>query len=146
MVSFCLIILCLNIDALSYGVAYGTKKTKLKTGYIFSISLLSTLFFLISLYSSKYIYHYFNARLCEILNGLILITLGLSYIKPQNLNQKNTPSNNNFSLKKSLLECFAFSVDAIFTALLSGFSSNFIIFFCLLYIPLFLCWLSVIKI
>ena len=133
MISFCLLILCLNINAFSYGVAYGAKKVKLKLPYITSLSILSTLLFLIPLYFSKYIYQYFNKRLCEVLNGIILIILGLSYLKPKKEQQKNTPQTNNSSLKKLFLECFAFSVDAIFTAFLSGFSGNFFLFFVFFY-------------
>ena len=134
MLSFCLLILCLNIDALSYGVAYGTKNTKLGLKFILSISLLSTIFFLISLYFSRFIYHYFNDRVCEILNGVILIFLGISYIKPKKIKQKNTPSLNEISLKKSFWECFAFSIDAIFTAFLSGFSGDFFLFYVFFYL------------
>ena len=127
MLTFFLIILCLNIDALSYGISYGLSKKKIKIKYIFLICFMSTIMFAIPLGISKYIYQIFNPFLLRIINAIILIILGLSYIlKKQEINQ--TKKQDKFSFKTCFLECFAISVDAIFTALLSGFSDNFYIF------------------
>ena len=132
MLSFALLILCLNIDALSYGVSYGAKKIKLKILYILSVSVLSTIIFLIPLSLSKYIYSYFNERVCEVINGIILIFLGISYIVPKKDKTKTPLTRESFTFKKFLLECFAISADAFFTALLSGFSEK-IFAFCIIF-------------
>ena len=158
MLSFLLIILCINIDALSYGVAYGFKKVKLRIIYIFLMTLLSTVFFAIPLCISKYIFQYFNQIICNIINGLILIIFGIYYFlqkspdfsekneqnfdKNYNLDNKITSKNNinkidnnykKFNFKSFFIETLVISVDAIFTALLSGFSSNFTIFYIFFY-------------
>ena len=178
MLSFFLLILCLNIDALSYGIAYGIKKIKFKIHFILCLSLLSSLMFALPLLVSKYIYMYFDEYVLRIINAIILIMLGIKYIltKPQNFkkihknyiklfinNKKNNKFKNNtlnycknkifinkiefnpfyFNNKKSSVlsnsfkqnfgECVAFSVDAIFTALVSGFSANYYLFSVLFY-------------
>lgn len=133
MLSFALLILCLNIDALSYGISYGIKKIKLNFLYILSVSVLSTLIFLIPLSLSKYIYSYFNERVCEIINGIILIILGITYIIPKKDKTKTPLAKETFTFKKFLLECFAISADAFFTALLSGFSEKFFVFCIIFY-------------
>ena len=164
MLSFLLIILCINIDALSYGIAYGFKRVKLKISYIFYVTILSTLFFAVPLYISKYIFQYFNPIICNIINGLILIIFGIYYFlqkspdykektskkshfeqnfdKKYILEKENTEKNNinkinnnykKFNFKLFFIETLIISVDAIFTALLSGFSSNFTIFYIFFY-------------
>lgn len=130
MTSSLLLILCLNLDALSYGVAYGSKKVKLNLKYIISITILSTLFFSLALISSKYIFRYLNKNTCNLINGIVLILLGISYIIPKKEKEK-TPEN--FSFKKYFFECLIISVDAIFTALLTGFLSDFFIIFIFFY-------------
>ena len=178
MLSFFLLILCLNIDALSYGIAYGIKKIKFKIPFILCLSLLSTLMFALPLFFSKYIYMYFDEFVLRIVNAVILIILGIKYIltKPQNFkkihkkyvklfknnkkinnlknntltyyenkilinkikfkpfyfdNKKSSVLNNSF--KQNFGECVAFSVDAIFTALVSGFSASYYLFSVLFY-------------
>ena len=134
MLSFSLLILCLNIDALSYGAAYGSKGKKLSLPYIFLITFMSTIMFSIPLGLSKYIFQYFNKKTLSIINGIILILLGISYIIPKNSDkEKNIVINKNFSFKQCFLECLAISVDAIFTALLSGFSDNYFLFCVIFY-------------
>lgn len=180
MLSFFLIILCLNIDALSYGIAYGIKRTKFKILFVINMSLLSTVLFAVPLYVSKYIYEYFNETLLQIINGIILIILGIKYIFSKSKNQnikknkekiikkleklnysqnttnkicknknkiKNKYKNIKFwkpkqkknticfknNFKQCFLECTAFSVDAMFTALLSGFSANYYVFSVIFY-------------
>ena len=126
MTTFLITILCLNIDALSYGISYGISKVKIKFKYIFFISTLSTIFFMIPLGISKYIYQYFNEFLLRIINAIILFILGLSYILKKQENNQTKKQELNF--KTCFFECVAISVDAIFTAILSGFSGNFYIF------------------
>lgn len=127
MASFLLTILCLNLDALSYGISYGVIKTHIKFKYLIFITCLSTLFFAIPLFVSKYIYEYFNPLTLRFINAGILFLLGIIYIIK---NSKNTPTKKQvkLSFKTCFFECIAISIDAIFTAILSGFSGNFFIF------------------
>ena len=126
MTTFLITILCLNIDALSYGISYGISKIKINLKYIFFITIISTILFAIPLAISKYIYTLFNKKILEIINGIILIILGLSYILKKSEDLQTKKQGLNF--KTCFFECIAISVDAIFTAILSGFSANYFIF------------------
>ena len=131
MAGFLLLILCLNLDALSFGVAYGLKKQKFSLFFILKLSVFSTFLFSVPLYLSKFLFKYFNRIVCNIINGLILIVLGLFY-----LFKRSNPidSTENKSTKKSFVgETVAFSVDAFFTAFLGGFPLNFYVFFVVFY-------------
>ena len=127
MISFLLTILCLNLDALSYGISYGITQTKIKLKYIFFINILSTIFFSIPLYLSKHIYNLFNPQILKYTNALILIILGIFYIF-KNKKNKQIKKQTLLSFKTCFFECIAISIDAIFTAILSSFSGNFFIF------------------
>lgn len=172
MLTFFLLILCVNIDALSYGIAYGLKKEKFSIGYILLTTLLSSLLFAVPLYYSRYIYKYFDETSCHIINAIILILLGIYYLIPKkhrksrkrtiflnknyiklgitfkksrinyeacymlhsNYSQNNLlKKHKNSMVARFFCECIAISVDAIFTAFLSGFSANFYIFAVLFY-------------
>lgn len=199
MLAFSLLVLCLNIDALSYGIANGAKKNQFSLIYIFLICITSTLMFAVPLAISKYVFQYFDEQVCHIINGIVLILLGINYLIPKNLKIKNkknnrktsnnilnnsieqiqnqksdkfyqndneqncqTPNQPNYSqntninkerntdcysqnkdsapikkprisLLKSFCECLVISVDAIFAAFLSNFSSNLYLFFVFLY-------------
>lgn len=127
MASFLLTILCLNLDALSYGISYGITRIRIKIKYITFISALSTLLFAIPLYFSKYIYKYFDPVLLKYINALVLFALGIIYIVKNKKNdeiKKQAPLN----FKACFFECIAISIDAIFTAILSCFSTKFFIF------------------
>ena len=132
MLSYILLILCLNIDALSYGVATGLKKEKLSLIKILLFSLGSTILFSIPLAISKYVFKYFNRTFCNILNGIILIILGIFYLAPKS--EKNQENNKEKTPTKSVIfECITVSVDAMFTALLGGFTTKFFLFFVFFY-------------
>ena len=126
MTTFLITILCLNIDALSYGISYGISKTKINLKYIIFITTLSTIMFMIPLSISKYICNYFNERVLEIINAIILFILGICYIIKKQ--EKNKTKKQELNFKSCFFECVAISIDAIFTAILSGFSGNFYIF------------------
>ncbi len=126
MTTFLITILCLNIDALSYGISHGITKTKINLKYIIFITTLSTIMFMIPLSISKYICGFFNEKLLEIINAIILFILGISYIIKKQ--EKNQIKKQELNFKTCFFECVAISVDAIFTAILSGFSGNFYIF------------------
>jgi len=157
MLSFLVLILCINIDALSYGVAYGLKKQKFNILYILAVCILSTIMFAIPLYFSKYIFNYFDETICHIINSIVLILLGIHFFlqkntkNTKNIEENNKKSNNNaenvkilssdnettvkhkINFKQYFLECLVISVDAIFTALLSGFNDKNYIFYVLFY-------------
>lgn len=130
MVTFLLLILMLNIDALSFGIAYGLKKQKIHPVVITFISLLSTFLFAIALALSKYIYTWFNPTVLRLINAFVLIYLGFTYIfkkeKEKNLELK-------LGFKQGFIECIIISIDAIFTAILSGFNANYYIFAVIFY-------------
>lgn len=189
MLAFSLIILCLNLDALSYGIANGAKGRKFSFWYTMLVCVMSTVMFAIPLFVSKHVFQYFDETICKCVNAGILIILGIFYLLPKNrknkkkqinnklknieieqITQKNqvvqnqnysqnilsnqssqhkqrcqkttTFNKNNDNVSKNLkkndsnqfvkvpfsrcfLECLAISVDAIFTAFLSGFSESF---------------------
>ena len=77
MFSFLITIICLNLDALSYGISYGVIQTKINLKYIFFINIISTSLFSIPLYISKYIYTLFNPKILRYTNAIILIILGI---------------------------------------------------------------------
>ena len=60
MAGFLLLILCLNIDALSFGVAYGIKKVKFSLWFVLKVSILSSIFFAIPLLLSQFLFKYFD--------------------------------------------------------------------------------------
>ena len=128
MLSFIIILLCVNIDALSFGISYGMRENKIKLSTIIFISTLSTILFLIPLFLSKTIMSYFDKEICNLINGVFLITLGVIYIFETN---KKTPKS--LSLRESIFECFIISVDAIFTALFNGYLLKNYIFYIILY-------------
>lgn len=127
MTSFLLTILCLNLDALSYGISYGIKKIKIPLKYILFIFSLSTFLFLIPLSISRYICKFFNPLVLRLINALILILLGIIYII-KNKKEEQEKKQVVLCYKSCFFECLAISTDAIFTAILSGFSGDFFIF------------------
>lgn len=203
MLTYIFLILCVNIDALSYGIAYGLQKKVFNFFYILAVALLSTALFAVPLYFSKYIFQYFDRTVCYIVNAVILISLGVFFIIPKknkseinksylknygyigfkkakNIQKIESKFPNN-SLKcikifdnatmccenldvrfakykdrievnakffkkrsgksavknkivKYFYETIAISVDAIFTAFLSGFSDNFYLFLVFFYL------------
>ena len=131
MAGFLLLILCLNLDALSFGIAYGARKNRFTFWFVLKLSLFSTILFAIPLFLSKFLFKYFDRTVCNIINGVILIILSLTYFFKK---EKSTNENiDHFSKKKFLGECFAFSVDAFFTAFLGGFPLNFYLIFVIFY-------------
>lgn len=131
MATFLILILCLNIDALSFGVTYGLKKIKFNFFFVLKISLISTIFFIVPLILSSQLYKYLDKNICNIINGVVLILLSISYFFKKT-NDKQIDIQNQ-STKNFLCECLAFSVDAIFTAFLGGFPIEFYSFFVIFY-------------
>lgn len=131
MTTFLITILCLNIDALSYGISYGITNKKIKIKYIAFITTISTILFAIPLNFSKYIYYYFDKKTLQIINAMVLFVLGLSYIFKKQSNTKTKKQE--LSFKTCFFECIAISIDAVFTAILSGFSGKYFIFLIFFY-------------
>ena len=128
MLSFIIILLCVNIDALSFGISYGMRGVKIKTSTTLLISILSTLLFSIPFLVSKFVMGFLDQKICFLINGFFLIILGLVYIIETD---KKTPKILN--LKNSIFECFIISIDAIFTALFYGYLFKNHIFYIFLY-------------
>ena len=128
MLSFLIIILCINIDALSFGISYGLRKQKIGFFINIFITTFSTLFFTIPLVTSKLIFSHLNNNICNLLNGIFLIILGLFYIF-----ENNKKSHKNLTIKNSFIECFIISIDAIFSAIFNGYLINTYIFYIIFY-------------
>lgn len=131
MAAFLLLILCLNIDALSFGVTYGLKKIKFNFFFSLKICIISSIFFAVPLFLSPLVFKYLDRSLCNIINGIILILLSIMYFTKSSGKKKKQIENH--STKNFMYECLAFSVDAIFTAFLGGFPANYYIIFILFY-------------
>ena len=138
MIKSIFLITALSLDAFSFGLAQGFKNNKIKILYIFTMAFISTLLFFIPLILSQYIFQYFDKYICNIVNGFILILLGLYYLikyfleKNCKNNTKNV-KNNKFCLKFCILSTFPISLDAIFTALLNGYTMTNITFITITY-------------
>lgn len=132
MIAYILLILTINIDALSYGIAYGINKQRIKISTILFICIFSTILFAIPLYFSKYIMQYFNELILKLINGIVLILLGIFYLLKKTSSEKKDIELKQ-SFKQVFFECLAISTDAIFTALISGFNQNFYIFLVFFY-------------
>lgn len=132
MITFLITILCLNIDALSYGISKGLTQKFIPQKFIFFITITSTIMFAVPLGISKYIYNLFNPKILRLINAAVLFLLGLKYIfeKPKDNKQKKQDF---FKVKSCLLESIIISIDAIFTAILSGFFGDFFIFYIFFY-------------
>ena len=129
MVTIILLVLAVSLDALSFGLAQGFNKNSISLFYAFCMSMLSTILFAIPLYISSFIYKYLNSSVCYIINGIILLLLGLFYLKNavfKNISKQGT--NNALNFKNCMVAVLPISLDAIFTAFLSGYELNYIIF------------------
>ena len=87
---------------------------------------------MIPLAISKYIYEYFNELFLRLINAAVLIIFGLKFIFEKQ-DETKIKKQANFSVKSCFIECLIISVDAIFTALLSGFSANYYLISVLFY-------------
>lgn len=138
MLTIILLILALSLDAFSFGFAQGFKKYKLTLVNCLIMSAISTFLFTVPLYLSQFVFKYFNEQVCNIINGIILILLGLYYLYDfiKSKNYKIEDKNNKIiplRLKICILSTFPISLDAIFTALLNGYSVTYIISAILIY-------------
>lgn len=149
MFTIILLILAISLDALSFGLAQGFNKNSI--GYIncFFMSVLSTLLFAVPLYLSQLVVQYLDEKICYLLNGIVLLCLGIFYlVQFFVLLQKKEPplekkENSKLTLGYCLISTIPISLDAIFTAFLSGYSLQYIIFgvifyFVITYIALFI--------
>lgn len=136
MITIIILIITISIDAMSFGFAQGVLNNKIPLFYCLIMTILSTILFSIPLLLSKYIFSFFSENICNFVNGILLITLGFVYLlnlfKPKN--KKNIKNNlNKINLKTIIIETFPISLDAIFTALLNGYTLNSLLFCIILY-------------
>ena len=143
------LIIAISIDAMSFGFAQGFQKKYITILNCLIMTIISTLLFTIPLYLSSFVFKYFNEQLCNIINGIVLIILGIYYLvknlttsKNRNL-EKNNVNIEHLCLKNCILSTFPISLDAIFTTFLNGYSIPDIIFaiiffFCFTFISILL--------
>lgn len=139
MITIILLIIAISFDAMSYGLAQGLKNIKVPFFYVMVMTLISTMLFTLPLYLSKYIAKYISEVLLNIINGSILIILGIfyliSYFKTikQEVYTKNSDKQI-LSLKSAIASTFPISLDAIFTAIFTGYTLQFVLFGIIFYI------------
>lgn len=143
MLTITLLIIAVSIDAMSFGLAQGLKKIKITFIYIACMSILSTILFSVPLYLSRFIVEYLSEFWLDLVNGIILLALGIYYIaiyfvdlkKQDNLDiyvSKNE-SITFMKLKPALAATIPISIDAVFTAFLNGYSLSHIGYGIILY-------------
>lgn len=129
MATIILLVLAVSLDAFSFGLAQGFNKNKISFFYAFCMSALSTVLFAVPLYLSSYIYKYLKSSICYLINGIILLLLGLFYLKNAVFKKKNEKTDNiALNFKNCMVSVFPISLDAIFTAFLSGYELNYVVF------------------
>jgi len=128
MITLIFLIIAVSIDAMSFGFAQGIKNNKISIFYCLIMTILSTILFSIPLYISKFIVYYLNEKTLNIINGIVLIILGLFYLLNYFFNNKkiNKKTEHNISLKYCIIETIPISLDAIFTAFLNGYTLNYL--------------------
>jgi len=148
MLTILLLIIAISFDAMSFGLAQGLKKVKISFINVFIMTIISTIIFTIPLYLSKFVAKYLSENICNIINGAVLIFLGIYYLKKyfnelkiKDENNNKNLSKTNLSLKQSILATFPISLDAIFTAFLNGYTLSYIIFGIIFYF--FITFLSI---
>ena len=149
MVTMILLIIAVSFDAMSFGFSQGINNQRLNFFTMLIMTSLSTVLFTIPLLLSSLIFKYFDKTILNIIKGIILIILSIIYFfifiknkRKHTNNKKNTTENRsskNTTLKIAILATFPISVDAMFTALLNGYSFiNYIIAICLYFFITFI--------
>jgi putative Mn2+ efflux pump MntP len=124
-----ILIFALSLDAFSFGIAQGICKNKIPLFAIICMSVLSTILFGLPLYLSSIISSFLDVTICNIINGVVLILLGLIYVfkfikdnSKQTEMLESSTTNKDLSLGYYLICTIPLSLDAIFTAFLSSLS------------------------
>ena len=129
MVYIIILVLAVSLDTLSFGLAQGFSKNKIPFSYAFCMTIFSTMLFAIPLYISSLIIEYLDEDLFRVINAVVLLLLGIYYlINSISINKHTHKNNNPLSFFRCMLSVFPISLDAIFTAFLSGYKLNFVIF------------------
>jgi len=134
MFTIIILVIAISFDAMSYGLAQGLKNIKINFLCSFIMTIISTIIFTIPLYLSKFVAKYLNEQICDIINGIVLILIGIIYLFKyfnQLKNREQLEKNKNqtcLKIKNGIIAIFPISLDAIFTAFLNGYTLDFVIF------------------
>ena len=137
MLTIILLIIAVSFDAMSFGLAQGIKNIKITPLNTFIMSIVSTILFTIPLYLSYKFAKLISEHILNLVNGIVLILLGLYYlisylIKLKKHNTKIITNKNTeqtfMKIKAGLIAVFPISLDAIFTAILNGYTLDYITF------------------
>lgn len=134
MITIILLVLAVSLDSLSFGVGQGLNNKKIGLFNSIIMTILATILFTIPLYLSKLVVKNMDEDLCFLINGTVLLLLGLFYIITYIIN-KDKPKkyvSNDVNFKYYIISTFPITLDAIFTAFLNGYSLDnlwFAIFF-----------------
>lgn len=147
-----LILLAVSLDVFSFGISLGIDKVNLNWYKALYFTFISMLIFSIPLALSKLIATIVAPKICYIINGSVLIAMGIFYLicfvknclkkaskkvqnSPNSLQNTNShgiiqekDKSGKLGLKSLAICAIPVNLDAFFTALLSGFSmGNFFI-------------------
>lgn len=133
MITIIILILAVSLDALSFGLAQGIQRNSINWFYALCMTLLSTILFAVPLYLSSIVVQYISEKTCLIINGSVLIGLGVLYLINFIIScfkgEKFQPEiKTKLSLGYCLISTLPISLDAIFTGFLSGYSLTHIAF------------------
>lgn len=116
-----LLILAVSLDSVSFGLAQGFLKNKIKLSYALCMTLLSVILFATPLYLSSLVFKHLSKNTCYLINGIVLLLLGLYYLitsllakEQPNINKKT------INLRFCIVNTFPISLDALFTAFFNG--------------------------
>ena len=149
MLTITILIIVVSFDAMSFGLAQGLKNIKICFCTLLLMTILSTILFTIPLYISKFIANFFEENTLNIINGIALLIMAIIYlllfIKDIKINENYEINKTDIKImpyKSALIATFPISIDAIFTALLNGYSLEFlfagvIIYFFITFFSLF---------
>lgn len=141
MFTLTILIIAVSFDAMSFGFAQGLKKIKISMITTLIMTSLSTLLFSVPLYLSKFISQYFYENILNLINGIILILLSIIYFVVYITNRKKiTKQQDELEKNTTIMPMFIgisatlpISVDAMFTALLNGYTLDYLLFGVILY-------------
>lgn len=141
MIKIILLVIAVNIDALSFGFASGLNKSIIKWNYALCMAIVSTMLFSVPLYLSHIVVKYLNEDIFYIINGLVLCSMGIIYIISSFRKKEENATYNTKSLNGCILSIFPISLDSIFTAFLNGYSLNYVIFGIVFYFIITFCFI-----
>lgn len=141
MIKIILLVIAINIDALSFGFASGLSKSKIKWSYALCMAIISTILFSVPLYLSHLVIKLLNENIFYVVNGLVLCLMGILYIIFSFRKKSEPTTYNTKSLGGCILSIFPISLDSIFTAFLNGYSLSYVIFGIVFYLVTTFCFI-----